>query len=143
MSTFTPPAVLEVPTVDVTDPKNYIPWPGSPVAFRLFGHYSQGVRNRGKTLLLLTDGTVTDLGTFPGANVNVDVTQGNGDVFTEQGLGALSYLSLGDAIGIDKGAGPSPAGTIARVFLGGHIYTINATEVAQLTAAGYASGITP
>lgn len=140
MAKFSPPTTDEVPTVDVTDYRNSIPWPNSPVEFRLFGHFVNGARARGRTLLLLTDDSVVDLGTFPGQNQNFDPSLGNGDVFTEQGLGSYMYQDLSVA-GFDKGQGPSPNGTIKRVFLGGHIYDISPAEVTALTNAGYGSGI--
>src|SRR5260370_36409774 len=130
MATFQPPTLAEVPRVIEQD---RAPWPRGPIHYRLFAHYAQ--LNRGQTLLLMSDGTVVNAGTFTPQTINYDVSQGNGDVWTEQGLAGLYY-----GPGILKG-GTDGNPDIVRVFTGGHVFYINDAEVALLTAAGYADGI--
>jgi hypothetical protein len=131
MPSFVPPTINEVPQVDPL--QGPWVWPGGPVEHRLFAHY--GARARGQTFLLMSDNTVINLGTFPSQTTNPDPTSGNGDVFTEQGLGGSYY---GPAL-LPGGTGGSPS--ISRVFLGGGVYPLSAAEVTALTAAGYGGNI--
>lgn len=120
MPTFQPPTVDDVPPVLA---HQAAPWPRGPIEYRLFAHFKQ--RARGRTLILLKTGCVVE-GPFdwPPQLVNTDPSEGNGDVFTEQGLAGIPYTQ------------------IDQVFMGGHIYEISDAQATCLTTAGYGAGIT-
>lgn len=67
------------------------------------------------------------------------------------GTGILSYLRSGDrgrnvfklVDGTYTEDEPWDTTRITKVYHGGHVHTLDATEVADLTAAGYGAYITP
>lgn len=111
MPTFQPPTVDDVPPVVGDVP----PFPFGGPQVRLFGHFKS--RARGRTVLLFKNGTCTVLD-WPTQTVNSDPTQGDGDVWTEEGIGGYLYSD------------------IARVFTGGHIHYVTDAEAAALAACG-------
>lgn len=118
MPIFSPPVVDDVGPV----PADWVPVPPIPYgkpAQRLFAHMKS--RARGRTVLLLKAGGCA---IFDYPVQQVPPWQGEGDPFTETGIGGYAYTD------------------IDRVFLGGHIYYVTDAEATRLINCGYGGGIT-
>ncbi len=141
MTTFTPPTNLDVPPVSVSDSRFGPPSATSnPLGSRLFRWYSS--RKRGVAVFKMSDGTyqmsepvtglsVTSTEPYPATTPDQFPQTVNGTMYVAQSWYAGTETDY-----------PATQPQVSVVYYGGHTYTVDSTEAAALTAAGFGAYLT-
>lgn len=127
-STFTPPVASTFnPPVD---------WRDRGMPFRLFRHFAS--RARAVNVFKLSDGTYVQDNT---SDTPVAITGGNVPYPWNPDDPSGPIASWTDATGVMQSQDHASP-WIEAVYYGGHSYTVDSTEAAALTAAGYGACLT-
>ena len=133
MSTFTPPTVLEVPSVSVADSRSGpMTSQANRLGYRLMRFFSS--RERGVMVFKMSDGTYRMSEQVPG--VTVTATEPYPPVPAGQVVNGALAQSWFDGSMTDY---PLDSPTVTAVYYGGHSYEVSSDEAAALSAAGFGS----